>query len=56
LLRDYMGATPPSEPKAQANDIMIGADGNLTRQPAAGPLKSADVPASAISAPSGDGQ
>jgi general secretion pathway protein D len=56
LLRDYMGAKPPSEPKAQANDIMIGADGNLTRQPAAGPLKSADVPASAISTPSGDGQ
>ena len=56
LLRDYMGATPPSEPNAQANDIMIGADGNLTRQPAAGPLKSADVPASATSTPSGDGQ
>ena len=56
LLRDYMGVAPPSEPKAQANDIMIGADGNLTRQPAAGPLKPADVPASAISTPSGDGQ
>jgi general secretion pathway protein D len=56
LLRDYMGATPPSEPKAQANDIMIGADGNLTRPPAAGPLKPADVPASAVSTPVGDGQ
>ena len=56
LLRDYMGATPPSEPKVQANDIMIGADGNLTRPPAAGPLKPADVPASAVSTPVGDGQ
>ncbi len=56
LLRDYMGAAPPSEPKAQASDIMIGADGNLTRPPAAGPLKSADVPASDIATPSGGGQ
>lgn len=56
LLRDYMGAAPPSEPTAQASDIMIGADGNLTRPPAAGPLKSADVPASAIATPSGGGQ
>ena len=56
LLRDYMGATPPSEPNVRANDIMIGADGNLTRQPAAGPLKPTDVPASAASTPSGDGQ
>lgn len=56
LLRDYMGATPPTDPNARANDIMIGADGNLARPPAAGPLKSADVPASAISTPSGDGQ
>jgi general secretion pathway protein D len=56
LLRDYMGAAPPSEPKAQASDIMIGADGNLTRPSAAGPLKSADVPASDIATPSGDGQ
>ncbi len=56
LLRDYMGAAPPSEPKAQASDIMIGADGNLTRPPAAGPLKSANVPASAIATPSGGGQ
>jgi general secretion pathway protein D len=56
LLRDYMGATPPSEPNVRANDIMIGADGNLPRQPAAGPLKPTDVPASAASTPSGDGQ
>ena len=56
LLRDYMGSAPPSEPKAQASDIMIGADGNLTRPSAAGPLKSADVPASDIATPSGDGQ
>jgi general secretion pathway protein D len=56
LLRDYMSATPPTDPNARANDIMIGADGNLVRPPAAGPLKSADVPASAISTPSGDGQ
>lgn len=56
LLRDYMGATPPTEPNARASDIMIGADGNLTRPSAAGPLKPADVPASTISTPSGDGQ
>jgi general secretion pathway protein D len=56
LLRDYMGSAPPSEPKAQASDIMIGADGNLTRPSAAGPLKSAVVPASDIATPIGDGQ
>mgnify|MGYP006198253117 CR=1 FL=1 len=56
LLRDYMGAVPPAEPNVRTNDIMIGADGNLARPPAAGPLKAADVPASAISTPSGDGQ
>ena len=56
LLRDYMGAAPPSEPKAQANDIIIGADGNFTSPPAASPLQSADVPASDIATPSGDGQ
>jgi general secretion pathway protein D len=56
LLRDYMGATPPTEPNVRANDIMIGADGNLTRPAAAGALAPADVPASAISAASGDGE
>ena len=56
LLRDYMGATPPTEPNTRANDIMIGADGNLTRPPAGGALEPADVPASATSAASGDGQ
>ena len=56
LLRDYMGAMPPTEPNARANDIMIGADGNLTRRPAAGPLIPADVPASGTSTSSGEGQ
>ncbi|WP_295495329.1 type II secretion system secretin GspD [Sphingorhabdus sp. EL138] len=56
LLRDYMGATPPTDPNARASDIMIGADGNLMRPAADGPLKPSDVPASAISANIGDGQ
>jgi general secretion pathway protein D len=56
LLRDYMGATPPTEPNTRANDIMIGADGNLMRPAAGGALEPVDVPASAISAASGDGQ
>jgi general secretion pathway protein D len=56
LLRDYMGAALPTEPNARASDIMIGVDGNMTRPPVAGPLKPADVPASSISTPSGDGQ
>jgi hypothetical protein len=51
-----MGATPPTEPNVRANDIMIGADGNLTRPAAGGALEPADVPASAISTPSGDEQ
>ncbi|MBJ7388634.1 MAG: hypothetical protein JHC92_04255, partial [Sphingomonadaceae bacterium] len=50
------GTTPPTEPDARANDIMIGADGNLTRPAAGGALAPADVPASAVSAASGDGQ
>jgi general secretion pathway protein D len=56
LLRDYMGATPPAEPSARVNDIMIGADGNLTRPPASGPLQPTEVPPSSVSATSGDGQ
>ncbi len=56
LLRDYMGAVPPTEPAARANDIMIGADGNLTRPPAAGPLQPAEVPPSAVLSTNGDGQ
>lgn len=56
LLRDYMGAVPPAEPAGRANDIMIGADGNLTRPPAAGPLQPAEVPPSAVLSTNGDGQ
>ena len=56
LLRDYMGATPPAEPSTRVNDIVIGADGNLTRQPASGPLQPTEVPPSSVSATSGDGQ
>ena len=56
LLRDYMGATLPTEPNVRASDIMIGADGNMTRAPAVTPLEPADVPASTLSTPSGDGQ
>lgn len=56
LLRDYMGAVPPTEPAARANDIMIGADGNLKRPPAAGPLQPAEVPPSAVLSTNGDGQ
>ena len=56
LLRDYMGAVPPTEPAARTNDIMIGADGNLTRPPAAGPLQPAEVPPSAVLSTNGDGQ
>jgi len=56
LLRDYMGATAPTEPSARVNDITIGADGNLTRPPASGPLQPTEVPPSSVSATSGDGQ
>lgn len=56
LMRDYMGAVPPSEPVARANDIMIGADGNLVRPPANGPLQPAEIPASAAPQNNADGQ
>ena len=49
LLRDYMGAVPPAEPGPHANDIMIGADGNLVRPPASGTLQPAEMPPSAVS-------
>ncbi len=49
LLRDYMGAVPPVAPDVRTNDIMIGADGNLTRPQTSGPLQPAEVPASAVS-------
>ena len=49
LLRDYMGAVPPAEPGPRANDIMIGADGNLVRPPASGTLQPAEMPPSAVS-------
>ena len=48
LLRDYMGAVPPVAPDVRTNDIMIGADGNLTRPQTGGALQPADVPASAV--------
>jgi len=56
LLRDYMGATPPVAPDVRTNDIMIGADGNLTRPQTGGPLQPADVPASAVSSATEDAQ
>jgi general secretion pathway protein D len=49
LLRDYMGTVPPVAPDVRTNDIMIGADGNLTRPQTGGPLQPAEVPASAVS-------
>ena len=49
LLRDYMGAVPPAELGPRANDIMIGADGNLVRPPASGTLQPAEMPPSAVS-------
>ena len=48
LLRDYMGAVPPVAPDVRTNDIMIGADGNLTRPQTRGALQPAEVPASAV--------
>jgi general secretion pathway protein D len=56
LLRDYMGAVPPVAPDVRTNDIMIGADGNLTRPQTGGPLQPAEVPASAASSAAGDAQ
>ena len=56
LLRDYMGAVPPVAPDVRTNDIMIGADGNLTRPQTGGPLQPAEVPASAVSSATGDPQ
>lgn len=48
LLRDYMGAVPPAPQSARADDVMIGADGALTRPPIGGPLQPAEVPASSV--------
>ncbi|WP_397579495.1 type II secretion system secretin GspD [Sphingorhabdus sp.] len=48
LLRDYMGAVPPVAPDVRTNDIMIGADGKLTRPQTGGALQPAEVPASAV--------
>ena len=56
LLRDYMGAVPPVAPDVRTNDIMIGADGNLTRPQTGGALQPAEVPASAVSSATGDPQ
>ena len=54
LLRDYMGAVPPVAPDVRTNDIMIGADGKLTRPQTGGALQPAEVPASAVSSATGD--
>ena len=56
LLRDYMGAVPPAPPSARADDILIGADGTLTRPPTGGPLQPTEVPASNVSSTKGDQQ
>jgi general secretion pathway protein D len=56
LLRDYMGAVPPAAPDVRTNDIMIGADGKLTRPQTGGALQPAEVPASAVSSATGDPQ
>ncbi len=56
LLRDYMGAVPPAPPSPRADDMMIGADGTLTRQPVGGPLQPTEVPASNVSSTKGDQQ
>lgn len=48
LLRDYMGTVPPVAPDVRTNDIMIGADGKLTRPQTGGALQPAEVPASAV--------
>ena len=56
LLRDYMGAVPPVAPDVRTNDIMIGADGKLTRPQTGGALQPAEVPASAVSSATGDPQ
>jgi general secretion pathway protein D len=56
LLRDYMGTVPPVAPDVRTNDIMIGADGKLTRPQTGGALQPAEVPASAVSSATGDPQ
>lgn len=56
LLRDYMGAVPPTDQGPRANDVMIGADGSLARPQASGPLEPTDVPPSSVSTTNGDGQ
>ena len=56
LLRDYMGTVPPVAPDVRTNDIMIGADGNLTRPQTGGALQPTEVPASAVSSATGDPQ
>ena len=56
LRRDYMGAVPPVAPDVRTNDIMIGADGKLTRPQTGGALQPAEVPASAVSSATGDPQ
>lgn len=56
LLRDYMGAVPPTDQGARANDVMVGADGSLARPQSSGPLEPTDVPPSSVSKTNGDGQ
>ncbi len=53
LVRDYLGTTPPGEPSAGTNDVLIGATGDLQR-PASQPVTPVPVPPSAVTTTNGD--